>query len=203
MQVTIRNTTEPEYQKTESLTRESFWDIYKPGCDEHLVLHKIRNSKCFIKELDFIAIYKNEIVGHLICTKAKVISASNVDHEVLCLGPISVLPEFQKKGIGSRLMIQSITVAKESGYSGMILFGNPDYYHRFGFTNAIKYGITTKDGRNFEPFMALELTDNGLKDIKGRFVEDGAYEINSEELSEFEKRFPFRQKHITATQLKL
>ena len=202
MEVTIRNTAKSEYPITESLTRDSFWDLYKPGCDEHLVLHKIRNSKCFIKELDLIAIFKNEIIGHIICTKAKIKDTYNDGHEVLCLGPISVLPAFQKNGIGSKLMIQSINIAKELGFSGIILFGNPDYYYRFGFTNAIKFAITTRDGQNFEPFMALELKDNGLRDIKGRFFEDQAFEINSKDLIEFEKQFPFREKHETATQLK-
>jgi predicted N-acetyltransferase YhbS len=202
MEVTIRNTIEIDYLKTEYITREAFWDVYKPGCDEHLVLHIIRNRNCYIKELDFVALHKDEIIGHIICTKAKVISTQNKEYGVLCVGPISVLPEFQKKGIGAKLMIQSITIAKESGFTGMILFGNPDYYHRFGFKNAAEYGITTKDCQNFEPFMALELQDNGLKEIKGKFYEDSAYEIHPEELIEFEKNFPYREKHKTATQLK-
>jgi predicted N-acetyltransferase YhbS len=113
-----------------------------------------------------------------------------------------VLPEFQKKGIGSELMKYSIATAKESGFSGMILFGNPDYYHRFGFRNAQEYSITTKDGQNFEPFMALELQNNGLVGVKGRFYEDDAFEYNSGELIEFEKRFPYKEKLVTDTQLK-
>jgi predicted N-acetyltransferase YhbS len=202
MEVIIRNTNEQDYYKTEYITREAFWDVYKPGCDEHLVLHIIRNSHCFIKELDFIAIHKNEIVGHIICTKAKVINTLNKEYGVLCVGPISILPEFQKKGIGSKLMFRSITDAKKLGFQGMILFGNPDYYHRFGFKNAAEYRITTKDCQNFEPFMALELLDNGFRDIQGKFYEDSAFEIHYEELVEFEKHFPYREKHKTATQFK-
>jgi predicted N-acetyltransferase YhbS len=167
-----------------------------------MLLHNLRKSPCFIKELDLIATHNNEIIGHIISTKAKVISTQDIEYGVLCVGPLSVLPEFQKKGIGSKLMIQSISVAKESGYPGMILFGNPDYYHRFGFKNAAEYDITTKDSQNFDPFMALELLDNGLRDMKGKFYEDSAFEIHSEELVEFEKNFPNREKHITATQLR-
>jgi predicted N-acetyltransferase YhbS len=201
MEVIIRNTIEQDYYKTEFITREAFWDIFKPGCDEHLILHNIRKSQCFIKELDIVAINKNEIIGHIICTKAKVIDIQMKGYEVLCAGPLSVLPEFQKKGIGTRLMIQAITTAKESGFSGMILFGHPNFYHRFGFKNAAEYGITTKDGQNFDPFMALELHENGLTEIKGKFYEDSVFEIHSEELIEFERNFPFREKHKTATQL--
>jgi predicted N-acetyltransferase YhbS len=113
------------------------------------------------------------------------------------------LPGFQRKGIGSKLMNNSIIAAKKLGFSGMILFGNPEYYHRFGFRNAKEYGITTKEDRNFEPFMALELKNNGLTGVKGRFFEDEAFKTNPEELIEFEKKFSYKEKMITDTQLKL
>lgn len=202
MEPTIRNTTEADYFKTEYLTREAFWDVYKPGCDEHLVLHNIRKSNCYVKELDFVAIKNDEIIGHIICTRAKVIDTQNKEHEVLCMGPLCVLPRFQKEGIGSKLMIRTISGARKLGFPGMILFGNPAYYHRFGFKNAAVYGITTKDGQNFDPFMALELQDDGFMNIKGKFFEDSIFETNPEELAEFEKNFPFKEKHVTDTQLK-
>jgi predicted N-acetyltransferase YhbS len=80
-----------------------------------------------------------------------------------------VLPDFQNKGIGTRLLNESISIAKVTGYSGMILFGHPDYYHRFGFVNAQKYRISTKDGLNIEPFMALELYPDALAMMSGKF----------------------------------
>ena len=201
MEVITRKTTKQDYSTTERITREAFWDVYKPGCDEHLILHKIRESQCFIKELDLVAIHKNKIIGHVISIKAKIIDINKKEYEVLCLGPISVFPKFQKNGIGSKLMNQSIKIAKELSFSGMILFGNPNYYHRFGFRNAAQYQITTKDNQNFEPFMALELHKEGLINANGKFYEDSAYEIQSKELIEFEKNFPYRKKHKTATQL--
>ena len=80
------------------------------------------------------------------------------------------------------------------GFNGMILFGNPDYYHRFGFRNAKEYEITTKDNQNLEPFMALELYENGLDNVKGRFFEDEAFTIKEDELNEYEKKFPEKEK---------
>ncbi len=133
-------------------------------------------------------------MGHIITTKANVVDIQNKEHQVLCVGPISVLPEFQKIGIGTKLLKESIAIAKELGYSAMILFGHPDYYHRFGFVNAQNYGNTTKEGKNFEPFMVLELYPNALAAVRGKFYEDKAFEIKEEELNEFEKLFPKKEK---------
>ena len=203
MKTLILQTTDKDFSKTENLTREAFWNIYKPGCDEHLVLHNVRNSTSYIRELDLVAVFDNEIIGHIISTKAKITDSEQHEHEILCVGPLSVFPEFQNKGIGSALLNESIKVAKELDYKGMILFGNPDYYHRFGFRNAQEYGITTKEGLNFEPFMALELQSNVLHNLKGKFIEDEAFVTQPNELIEFEKLFPYKEKLVTDTQLKL
>ncbi len=201
MEVNIKKTDEKDFFETEYLTREALWNVYKPGCDEHLVLNKIRKSKSYIPELDLVAVYEHQIIGHVISTKARVIDSMNIEHEVLCVGPISVLPALQNKGVGTKLINYSISEARNLGYVAMILFGNPDYYHRFGFRNAKEYKITTKDLQNFEPFMVLELLVNGLNKVNGRYFEDNAFITNQEELIEFEKKFPYKQKLKTKTQL--
>ncbi len=194
MEILIQRTKSKDFQITENITREAFWNLFKPGCDEHLVLHNLRKSNCYISNLDLVAISENIIIGHILITKAYVIDIQNREHQVLCVGPISVIPEFQKKGIGTKLLNETIAIAKELGYSAMILFGHPDYYHRFGFVNAQNYGITTKEGMNFEPFMVLELYPNGLAAVSGKFYEDKAFETNEEELIEFEKLFSKKEK---------
>lgn len=201
MEITINQTEKKFYFQTENLTREAFWNVYKPGCDEHLILHNIRKSEHYIKELDLVAFFDQQIIGHIISTKAKIIDPMNLEHEILCVGPISVLPEFQNKGIGSKLIEYSISLAGRLGFTGMILFGNPDYYHRFGFRNAEEFEITTKDLQNFEPFMALQLQEKGMEKIKGKFYEDTAYTVDQAELTEFEKKFPEKEKKKTKTQL--
>lgn len=203
MNLLIKQTDQNDFTITENITREAFWNVYKPGCSEHLVLHNLRKSQSYIKELDLVAIYNDQIVGHIISTKAKVVDSLNKEYEVLCVGPLSVLPDFQKKGIGGKLMKESIKIAKRLEFWGMILFGNPDYYHRFGFRNAKEFEITTKDYQNFEPFMALELFENALTQVKGKFIEDESFNVNEDELNEFEKQFPYKEKLVTDTQLKM
>ncbi|MCX8105940.1 MAG: N-acetyltransferase [Ignavibacterium album] len=203
MNLLIKQTNQNDFAITENITREAFWNVYKPGCSEHLVLHNLRKSKSYIKDLDLIAICDDQIVGHIISTKARVVDSQNKEYEVLCVGPLSVLPYFQKQGIGEKLMKESIKIAKRLGFRGMILFGNPDYYHRFGFRNAKEFEITTKDYQNFEPFMALELFKNALNDVKGKFIEDESFNVNEDELNEFEKQYPYKEKLVTDTQLKM
>jgi predicted N-acetyltransferase YhbS len=203
MNITIRQAREVDFKETENLTREAFWYLYKPGSDEHLVLHKIRESISYIGELDLILALDRKIIGHIICTKARVVDSMNQDHLLLCAGPFSIMNEYQGKGYGSDLMEYCIEKSKELGYVAIILFGNPLYYHRFGFRNAAEFGISTKEGLNFDPFMVKELIAGGLKEIRGKFYEDDSFLVDLDELNEFEKKFPFKEKHVTDTQLKM
>jgi predicted N-acetyltransferase YhbS len=200
--ILIRLEEEKDYRAVEHLTREAFWDVYRPGCNEHLIVHKIRRVPAFLGELSYIACVDGSIVGNIIYSKAKVINDEGREFEVLCMGPISVLPSFQRKGIGSLLMNYSIERARALGYKAIIIFGNPGYYQRFGFINAERYGIKTSSGENFDAFMALELYDGALNGITGRYYADKVFEVQEEELQIFEREFPFKEKHITDTQLK-
>lgn len=202
MHISIRQEVEKDFKDVENLTREAFWDLYKPGCDEHLVLHKIRKVSAFVKELDLIAFDKETIVGNIIYSRAKVVNEENKEFEVLCMGPIAVLPSYQNQGIGSLLMENSIEKARQLGYKGIVIFGNPDYYHRFGFVDAKEYNIQTSWGDNLDAFMALELYGDSLQGISGKFFEDEVFKIDNDELEYFEKQFPYKEKHVTDTQLK-
>lgn len=194
MDISIRPEEESDYRAVENLTREAFWDVYKSGCDEHLVVHNLRKTPAFIKELSFVARDKDKIVGSIIYSKARVVKDENMEFEVLCMGPIGVLPSYQRQGIGSLLMRHSIEKAKQSGYKAIIIFGNPDYYHRFGFRNAGEYGIQTSWGGNLEAFMALELCVGGLNGISGKYYEDEAFKVDKDELEAFERGFPYKEK---------
>ncbi|MBF0475479.1 MAG: N-acetyltransferase [Deltaproteobacteria bacterium] len=202
MNMSIRLETPDDFRETEILTRDAFWDVYKPGCDEHLIIHKMRHIPAFVNELDFVAVYDNRIIGNIVFTRAKIVHESNAEYEVLCMGPISVSPLDQRRGVGSKLITHSFGCAARMGFRAIIIFGNPNYYHRFGFVTAQGYNIKTSEGENFDAFMALELYENSLKGIEGRFYADPVFRVNNEELEAFENEFPYKEKHVTATQLK-
>ncbi|RPJ73816.1 MAG: N-acetyltransferase [Alphaproteobacteria bacterium] len=201
MDVSIRPEDENDFKNVEYMIREAFWDLYKPGCVEHLIAHNMRKSTDFVKELDYVACDGDMIVGNIIYSKAKVINDENNEFEVLCMGPLGVLPSYQKKGIGSLLMNCSIEKARQLGYKAIFLFGNPEYYKRFGFRNTREYNIQTSSGENFDAFMALELYNGSLKHVSGKFFASGSFEVTEEELENFEKEFPHKTKHVTDTQL--
>lgn len=201
MKVSIRLEEDRDYRNVEYLTREAFWDLYRPGCFEHLIVHKIRKAPAFIKELSYVACDGDTVIGNIIYSKAKVVNAENKEFEVLCMGPIAVLPVFQKKGVGTLLIKHSIKKAQELGFKAILIFGNPKYYQRFGFVNAGNFGITTSAGENLDAFMALELFNGALKGINGKYYEDPVFDVKENEVEAFDKGFPYKKKHVTDTQI--
>ena len=200
MNIELREERISDYLETEYLTREAFWDVYKPGCDEHLVVHQLRQSKAFVRELDYVACDNERIVGNIVYSKA-IVTSSNDESEVLCMGPLCVSPSYQRKGLGSLLLQSTIKIAKGLGYAAVIIFGNPAYYHRFGFKNAKEYNIQTAEGQNFDAFMVLDLSDDGLSKISGKFFADEAFQIDKKNLEKFELNFPYKEKHKKEGQL--
>lgn len=194
MNLTFRLETPADYHAVEELTREAFWAFWEPErkiCDEHLLVHRLRSAASFVPELDFIAELDGIIVGHIIFTKSKVVDNAGAEHETLTFGPLSVLPEYQNMGIGKALMRHSFNEAKRLGFRAVIIFGHPDYYTRVGFRRAAEFGITTSDGKNFDPFMAYTLYDGALDGICGRYFIDSAYDsLTQEDALDFDKRFP-------------
>jgi len=193
MDILIRNEKKEEERLVEVVVREAFWNVYKPGCDEHLMLHQLRLSEDFIPELDFVAINNGRIVANIVCSRCLVEDNDNniVHNDIISIGPIGVLPDYQNKGIGGMLINMVKEESEKLGYKGIVLYGNPAYYHRFGFVNAAVYSVHTPDGTNFEDFMALELGDGRMQGIQGNCYESKAFEIKPDDLVKFETEFAF------------
>jgi len=198
--VCIRRETLDDYYAVEELTREAFWEfgsVEQTICDEHLLVHKLRDTAAFVPELSLVAELDGRIVGHIIYSKSKVVDDNGDEHELLTFGPLSVSPKYQKQGIGQSLMKYSFDVAKGLGFRAVIIFGHPDYYPRVGFRRAAEFGITTSDGKTFDPFMTFELYQGALDGINGRYFIDEVYEqLTQEEALEFDKRFPAKEAYV-------
>lgn len=200
--IIIRLENERDYEQTEELTREAFWNVYNPGCNEHYILHELRKGDSYLPELHFVAEYKGKVIGSIVYCKGKIVDDQSGVHEVIGFGPISVLPEYQRDGIGSMLINHSINKAREMGYVAILICGNPDYYHRFGFKSASEYDITMSDGSSFDAFMVLELKEGALKDISGRYYEDDLFHsISDEEFQAYDMHFTKKVMVKTPTQL--
>ena len=193
MSITLRLERPEDYRAVETLTREAFWGFTSPTCDEHYLVHLLRSVPAFLPELDFVAEMDGGLVGNVMYSRAKVVDDGGKETEVLAFGPLSVLPAYWHRGVGSALMRHSIREAKQMGYRAIVFYGHPDYYPRFGFRNARAFGITTPNGKSFDALMAMPLYDRALDSVSGAFHEDPVFAVKSEEAEAFNRTFPHRE----------
>lgn len=201
----IRQEEEKDYFEVENLTREAFWNVYRPGCCEHFVIHKLRNDKCFVKELDYVLEEDNIIVANIAYAKGNLRTPDGACKDILLFGPVSVLPKYQKKGYGQALINYTINKAKALGYPAIVITGNPDYYKRFGFESCSKYDIYYDgiDKADEAPFFMIKILDSSRANtLKGIYSDPNCY-INTDEkeLEEFDRLFPEKIKEKREGQL--
>lgn len=183
-----------DYRETENVVREAFFNHFSPGCCEHYLMHIMRDCPAFVPELDFVAQDGGRIVGNVVYMKGVINGDDGKEYEVLSLGPLAVLPEYQRRGIGSRLIEHTKNLARENGFRAVLLCGDPEYYSRQGFIPAERLGIRTADDMYADALQVCELYENALSEAKGCYVENAIYEINEADAAEFDKAFPFKEK---------
>lgn len=188
----IRLETPADYFEVENLVREAFWGQSQPKADEHYLTHKLRSSKDFIPELDLVYEVDGKIVAHILYTKATIVDGEQT-HEVLTFGPLSTLPNRQNQGYGKKLLEYSIEKAKELGYPAIVIFGEPDYYPKFGFRPASIYQITTATGTNFDAFMVYVLDREKMTNIRGAYHESPDFQMDEADVAAFDKKFPAKE----------
>jgi predicted N-acetyltransferase YhbS len=193
-ELVIREERESDWFESEYVTKKAFWNLHVPGCNEHYLVHLLRSSPDYIPELTRVAEIDGKVVGLIMYSKACVMEGE-IRHEVLTFGPLCIEPAFQKQGIGGRLLEATMALARERGHRAIIIYGEPEYYPRFGFKTCDHFGITTHEGKNFDAFMALELVPGALEGIKGKFYEAQVYEdCNSALADVYDKKFPYMKK---------
>ena len=199
----IRLEQQEDFREVEELTREAFWNVYRPGCDEHYLVHSMRNCEAFIPQLDFVMEYDNKLIGNIMYTKAVIQKDDGTQCNVISFGPVSVLPEYQNNGIGKRLIEHSIKAAEEIGYGGILIYGDPEYYKKFGFVKGEKFGIATAENMYADPLQAREIIEGFLEDAQGRFQEDGIYAVDESMAENFDQNFePKEFQENTKSQLR-
>lgn len=200
----IRLEREADYREVENLTREAFWNVYRPGCTEHLVLHNLRKEACFVPELDYIIEDGGKIVAHIAYAKGRMETEDGRTVTSLLFGPVSVLPEYQGKGYGSKLIGFTLEKAREIGYPTVVITGNPDYYSRFGFVPAASHGIYLNvfDKSMDAPFFMVKILDaSAAAGLCGIHHDPACYEVDDKALEEFERTFPPKVKEKRPGQL--
>lgn len=163
-----------QFKEAEAVTRRAFWNLHRPGCDEHLLVRKLRDDGIYLPGLSRVAVVNGKVVGGIYYSKA-VVRGSAGETQVITFGPLSVEPEYQGRGVGGALLNHTLRLAREAGFRAVIIFGEPEYYPRFGFERMDKYGITTPEGKNFDAFMGLELYPGALKGVSGAFFEGDVF----------------------------
>lgn len=162
MSIVIREENNKDFNEVYEVIKSAFINAEHTDHNEHNLVNKLRGSEAFVKDLSLVAEDNSKIVGHIILTKIRI-----GNNESLALAPLSVLPNYQKSGIGSKLIIESHKRAKELGYNSIVILGHSDYYPRFGYKPASKWGIKAPFEVQDENFMAIELVKDGLKDVSG------------------------------------
>ena len=198
----IRIETPNDYRAVEDLTREAFWNQNVPGCDEHYLVHTMRDHIDFISELAFVLELDGEIIGNIMYTKSKLIDKNGNVKPCLTFGPISVAPEHQRKGYGKMLIEHSFTAAAEIGYDVIVIFGNPDNYVARGFKSSRKYNVCLEGGCFPAALLVKELHDGVLDGRLWYFHESSFGEACADEdaVTAFDATFPPKEKHWQPSQ---
>ena len=194
---TIRLENKSDYRNVEDLIRESFWNVYRPGCSEHYVIHVLRNDSAFIEELDFVMELDGRLIGQNMFMKTIINADDGTVVPVLTMGPICITPELKRKGYGKALLDYSLEKAKALGYGAVLFEGNIGFYGKSGFDYASNFGIRYHDlpeDQDASFFLCKELKKGYLDGITGVYQTPLGYYVDDADVEEFDKEFPPKQK---------
>lgn len=193
----IRRETPADYRAAEQLTREAFWNVYRPGCLEHYVLHLLRDDPAFVPQLDFVMEKDGALIGQNIFMRAHIKSDDGRDIPIMTMGPICIAPDLKRKGYGKILLDYSLEKAAELGCGALCFEGNIDFYGKSGFTYASSFGIRyhgLPEGEDASFFLCKELIPGYLDGITGEYATPQGYFVDEAAAEEFDKSFPPKEK---------
>ena len=195
--VTIRSEKKEDYREVENLIRESFWNVYRPGCSEHYVIHVLRDDPAFVKELDFVMEKGGRLIGQNMFMRTVINADDGRDVNVLTMGPICITPDLKRMGYGKLLLDYSLKKAAEMGFGAVLFEGNIDFYSTCGFDYARKFGIRYHDlpeGADDSFFLCRELIPGYLDSVTGVYQTPKGYYVDDKDVEEFDRLFPPKEK---------
>ena len=193
----IRGERPEEYGAVETLVREAFWNVYRPGCSEHYVIHVLRNDPAFVKELDFVMEQNGQLIGQNLFMKTVIEADDGRTVPVLTMGPIGITPSLKRQGYGKKLLDYSLERAAELGFGAVLFEGNIGFYGHSGFTYARNFGIRYHDlpeGADDSFFLCRELIPGYLDGITGVYRTPQGYYVADADVEAFDRNFPPKEK---------
>ncbi|MGL4252526.1 MAG: GNAT family N-acetyltransferase [Cetobacterium sp.] len=200
MNIRIRNEEKKDYRRVEEVARDSFWNLYFPGASEHCTVHKLHEHKDLIKELTFVIEVEGKVEGAIFYTHSKIVKKDGTEYKTISFGPVFISPQYHRKGLGKILINHSIEEAKKLGYSAITTLGYPYHYEPYGFLGGKKYGISMPDMNFYTGLLVLPLYEGALEGVSGYAEFSEGLEVTSEEVEEFDKNFPYREKKVQESQ---
>ena len=194
---TIRLERSEEHRDVENLVREAFWNVYRPGCSEHYVIHVLRDDPAFVKELDFVMEQDGRLIGQNMFMKTVIQADDGRVVPVLTMGPIGILPELKRQGYGKALLDYSLEKATELGFGAVLFEGNIDFYGKSGFDYADRFGIRYHDlpeDADASFFLCKELVPGYLDGVTGVYQTPQGYYVDEVDADAFDKAFPPKEK---------
>ena len=193
----IRSENEKDYREVENLVREAFWNVYRPGCSEHYVIHVLRDDPAFVKELDFVMEKDGHLIGQNMFMRAVIEADDGREIPVLTMGPIGISPELKRMGYGKMLLDYSLSKAAELGFGAVLFEGNIDFYGKSGFDYARRFSIRYHDlpeGEDDSFFLCRELIPGYLDGITGVYQTPQGYYVADADVEAFDSSFPPKEK---------
>ncbi len=197
MKTIIRPETKEDYRKVENLTRESFWNVYRPGCMEHYVLHCYRKNPAFVPELDLVMELEGKLIGQVMYVRSEIQCDDGRILPIMTFGPICIAPEYKRQGYGKHLLDDSMEQARKLGANALAITGNIDFYGKSGFVPAKTKGIRYADDPEADYFLIKELTTGFLDGVSGTYKDPEGYfvcEKDPQGFEAFEETFPKTEK---------
>ena len=194
---TIRLEKSEDYREVENLVREAFWNVYRPGCSEHYVIHVLRDDPAFVKELDFVMEQDGRIIGQNMFMKTVIEADDGSTVPILTMGPICITPGLKRRGYGKKLLDYSLQKAADMGFGAVLFEGNIGFYGKSGFDYAEKFGIRYHDlpeGADASFFLCKELVKGYLDGVTGVYQTPQGYYVDDSDVDEFDKGFPAKEK---------